>query len=227
MIKRSSFRRWAKYIKKYENWLKEVREETFKIFPAKAEVLMLPISDSIEFYPRGKIEWDQSPHSFLGILRNYLWKLTNWISYEILSGKYFEAIRNIRFLFEWSILGMAMEDAIEETIFKKYEGLSEMGLKLDIIKIWKAIPYSQRKSLRNRKKRLKLIVRAIGKYFQELTQKGRLKEMSENDKKEYIKDYASILSHDKWWTYPLPRLIEEELAKKEFLSLSYLSLIHI
>lgn len=217
ITKETSFKRWKEYIKKYEELLKDVQKETFEIFSQKAETLMLPISDSIEFYPRGEIEWSQAPHSFLGILGCHLWKLTNWISYEILNGKYCEAIRNIRFLFEWSVLSVAFEDAIEEKIFKKYGWLSEMGLKLDILKIWKVIPYGQRKKLKNEKKRLKLIVKAIEKYFQELEQKERLKEMSENEKREYIKDYALILSDKRWWEYSISRLIEEELSKREFL----------
>jgi hypothetical protein len=219
--KETSFTRWEEYLKKYEKWLKEIRQESFEKFPHKANIVMLPISNSIEFYPREKIEWDQSPHSFLGILRNYLWKSTNWIGYEILNGKYFEAIRDIRFLFEWSILGISIEDAIERKIFEKYGGLSEMGLKLDIVKIWKTIPYYQKKKLKNRKDRFKAILKAIEKYFQILTQKGKLKEMDESKKKEYIKDYASILSDERWWDYPISRLIKEELAKKKFLFANY------
>lgn len=216
--KKKLFQKWESYFQKYTKWLKEVREEAFNIFPSKSEAIILPISDSIEFYPHGKIEWEQAPHSFLGILRNFLWKITNWISFEILVGKYFEAMRDIRFLFEWSILGMAMEDAIETKMWEKYENLSEIGLKLDILRIWQFIPFKRRRLVKDKNKRLKIIIKAIERYLQELEKEKKLKKLSEQERNEIIKLYAEIFSDERWWNYSsIPNLIDSYLDKEDFL----------
>lgn len=79
------------YLHQYENFLKEVRTETFQSFPKKSQGIIECVNDSIDFFPRGEQEWEQAPHSFSKVLRCYLWKLTSCIAYEILNGKYFEA----------------------------------------------------------------------------------------------------------------------------------------
>jgi len=60
-----------------------------------------------------------------------------WTMYEILNGKYFEAFRDIRFIFETSILSVMMEDVIEKSIYQKCETLSNFHLKVTIFKLWK------------------------------------------------------------------------------------------
>jgi hypothetical protein len=205
--------KWDKYLQEYEKFLKEVRKDTFKNFLQESNALLVPISDSIEFYSGEKKEWSQVPHSFILILKNYLWKLTNWISYEILHGKYFEAMRDTRFLFEGSIYGMVMEDAIEKVIYEKYGGLSRMELKLEIIDLWKRVKnkgvYKKEGVFNKRKEKIKSIVH---EYF-----RGKqLRKMSPEEVLEYIEDYSIILA-DRRLGLSIPELIEREIGKKNFL----------
>jgi len=118
-----------KYYKVYGKVLKEVREETYRKFPGEAGMLMEFIDNWIDLIPIDERLMPGVMNSLSGILLFHLWKLSNWITYKILSGKYFEAIRNLRFLFEGSIYAVVIEDAIERVVYERWGALSGISLK--------------------------------------------------------------------------------------------------
>ncbi|MCD6095458.1 MAG: hypothetical protein J7J99_02720 [Thermoprotei archaeon] len=79
-----------KYYKVYGKVLKEVREETYRKFPGEAGMLMEFIDNWIDLIPIDERLMPGVMNSLSGILLFHLWKLSNWITYKILSGKYFE-----------------------------------------------------------------------------------------------------------------------------------------
>jgi len=205
------------YLRQYQNFLREVRVETFHSFPKEYKGIIECVNDSIDFFPKGDQEWDQAIHSLSGILRCYLWKLTNWIAYEILNGKYFEASRNLRFLLEGSIWSIFMEDAIEDVIFKRTGGLSELGLKNEIIHLWKKARKENIYKEKNQGKRKHKAEKIVRDFFREKSQTKSLRNMTAAEQTEYIQDYALILSN-KRLGYSIRRLIDE--LKEGFLPIN-------
>lgn len=107
------------YLQEYGGFLEEVRKETYEKYPTETGMLFEFIDNWIDLVLRDKENFLQETNSLSGIILLNSWKLTNWISYEILCGKYFEAIRNLRFVFEGSVYAVIIEDAIESRVFKK------------------------------------------------------------------------------------------------------------
>jgi hypothetical protein len=200
---------WEDWVQEYEEYLKEVRKETFSSCPKEYKAIMECIHDAIDLYSRGKEEWEQAPHSFSGILRNYLFKLNCWISYEIISGKYFEAMRDIRFLYEGAILSVIIEDAIEGAILKKYgSAIIEKELKDEILDLWVIARYRKRIYKKRNKKRREAAEKIVEDYFQKMP----LREMTKEEKKEYIRTYTDILS-DERLGYGMKKMINETLKE--------------
>lgn len=125
-----------KYLKEYEECLREVSKETCEKYREKTWMLFEFINNWIDLVPRHEEVSKQAIHSLSGIILLHSWKLTNWITYEILCGKYFEAIRNLRFIFEGTVYAVIIEDAIESRVSEKRGGLSEVGLKKEIFELW-------------------------------------------------------------------------------------------
>ncbi|MBC7327337.1 hypothetical protein H5T87_04385 [bacterium] len=163
----------------------------------------------------GEIEEEQILHSLSGLLRLHLWKVVNWIGYEIIHGKYFEAMRDLRFLFEGSIYSVIVEDAIESRIFGKYDQLSDIGLKSDIISLWEKL-IEQSACSKGRKKRKEMIKEKVREFFSSESSEN-IREMSEEEKQNYIEDYIEILSDERLW-YSTLKLIKEviKLFEEEF-----------
>ena len=68
-------------------------------------------------------------HSISSVFFIYLWRLGNWIAYEILTGHYFEALRDVRFLFEGSILALYYGYLIDRKIYEKRGSFAALSLK--------------------------------------------------------------------------------------------------
>ena len=117
------------YLKEYNGFLEDVRKETYTKHQTEAEMLFEFIDNWIDLVRRDKENFLQAANSLSGVILLNSWKLTNWISYEILCGKYFEAIRSLRFVFEGSVYAVIMEDAIESKVFGKWGSLSSLSLK--------------------------------------------------------------------------------------------------
>jgi len=187
-----------KYIKTYQSYLEKVRKKTYKHFPEETNMIVEFINNWIDIVPVGK-EWEKYIHSLPGVLFFCLWKMSNWIGYEILSGKYFEAFRNCRFVFEASILSVIMEDAIESRIYEKWKSLSAFDLKCEIFRLWEELrDKGVYKRKENRKKKIR-------RFVKEYISKSNL---LEEKKKEYLEVYCSILCNERLG-YTTPKMIEE------------------
>jgi len=210
MGKKKARAKWESYFREYEKFLKEVRQEILDSYPKESDSLLAPIADSIEFYSREEKEWQQTPHSLVLILKNYLWKLTNWISYEILHGKYFEAMRDTRFLFEGSIWGMILEDAIEKVIYQKEKVLSKINLKLEIMELWETAKQKKIYKIKELEKRKEKAKKIVKEYFQQLAKQKRLRSISNLEKEKYIENYSLILA-DERLGFSIRALIDKEI----------------
>jgi len=186
-----------KYIETYQNYLSEVRKETHKNFPEETSMIIEFINNWIDIIPV-KEGREKYIHSFQGVFLFHLWKISNWIGYEILIGKYFEAFRDCRFVFEASILSVIMEDAIESRVYEKWKSLSSFDLKCEILRLWEEL---RDKGICRKKDR----VNKIRKLVREYVSKSNL---LEEEKKEYLEVYCSILC-DKRLGYSIPKMIEE------------------
>ena len=186
-----------KYIETYQNYLSEVRKEIHKNFPEETNMIIEFINNWIDIIPV-KEGWEEYIHSLQGVLLFHLWKILNWIGYEVLSGKYFEAFRDCRFVFEASILSVIMEDAIESRVYEKWKSLSSFDLKCEILRLWEELRdegvYRKKDKVDRIRERVK---EHIGK-----------SNLSEEEKKDYLEVYYSILC-DERLGYSIPKMIEE------------------
>lgn len=124
------------YLKVYAESLHDVSKETFDKYPDEAKMLFEFIDNWIDLFPKEDERFTQATNSLSGIVLINSWKLTNWISYEILHGQYLEAIRNLRFVFEGCVFSVIIEDAVESQVFSKWKNLGDLWLKIDIFKLW-------------------------------------------------------------------------------------------
>ncbi|MCD6095429.1 MAG: hypothetical protein J7J99_02545 [Thermoprotei archaeon] len=183
--------------------MRSVGEETYREFPDETRILIEFIDNCTDLISSDKKLTSQIINSLSGILLFHLLKLTNWITYEILSGKYFEAIRNLRFLFEGSIYAVVIEDAIERVVYESQGALSTIGLKAEIFKLWDVC--RQKKVKEKRNVNVDKVKKIVGTYINE-----HATNLPEIKRKEYLKMYVEILS-DKRLYLPVSIMIDEAL----------------
>lgn len=177
------------YLKEYNGIMQKVGKETYERFPTETGMLFEFIDNWIDLIPRDKEKFFQATNSLSGIILLNSWKLTNWISYEILNGKYFEAIRNLRFVFEGSVYAVIIEDAIESGVFEKWRSSSTLRLKAEVFELWEEC--KKRKVYR----RGKLDMDKIKKIVVDFVNRN-LDPSRSGKAKEYIGVYMKILSND-------------------------------
>ncbi len=175
------------YLEEYIGYLRKVIDETYNYSAEGTHMLFEFINNWIDLVPTEKTLFLEATNSLSGIILLNSWKLMNWISFEILCGKYFEALRDLRFIFEGSIYAVVIEDLIESQVWKKWQSLSSMCLKAEIFKLWEEC-----RSARVYDKEKKEVVR--GK-VEELVKKFIVDSGSPPEKKvEHISVYTEILS---------------------------------
>lgn len=174
------------YFQMYESLLKDVWKESHSKHPNETGMLFEFIDNWIDLIRKDK-EHLQISNSISGIILLNYWKLTNWISYEIMSGKYLEALRNLRFIFEGCVYAVIFEDRIESKVFDKYGILSSLEFKTDIFEI-----LDQCKSNRLFKKG-KLDTEKVNIIINEFIKKTSL---NVNEKKEFNVICLEILSNE-------------------------------
>jgi len=188
-----------KYIETYQNYLSEVIKETHKKFHEESGIIIKFIHNWMDIIPvKEKEKWEEYIHSFQGVLLFYLWKISNWIGYEILSEKYFEAFRDCRFVFEASVLSVIMENAIESRVYKKWKSLSSFDLKCEILRLWEEL---RDEGVYRKKDKVDRIRERVKEHIGKLN-------LSEEEKKDYLEVYYSILC-DERLGYSIPKMIEE------------------
>jgi len=189
------------YYKFYDSsLLKEVREETCKKFTKETRMLMEFIDNWIDLIPRNKRLQPEVINSLSGVLLFYPWRLSNWVTFEILNGRYFEAIRSLRFLFEGSTYAMVIEDAIERRVWEKWDVLSGMDLKAEIFRLWEEC----RRKRVGEKERIDKVMEIVVSFIDQHT------DLPEHKRKEYLEVYTQILS-DRRLYLPVSKMIDEAL----------------
>ena len=124
------------YLKTYSVLAELTRKETFAKHPYESDMLFEFVDNWPDFARLLNQRLAEISNSLSGIILVNSWRLTNWISFDILSGKYFEAIRNLRFIFEGSVYAVVVEEAIEDRVFERWETLSKLDLKAEIFELW-------------------------------------------------------------------------------------------
>lgn len=180
------------YIKEYSKLLQLVRKETYKTYQTEAEMLFEFIDNWIDLIPTGEELYPQAIHSLSGIILLNSWKLTNWISYEILSGKYFEAIRNLRFMFEGCVYAIILEDAIERIAVERWGSLSQLSLKAEIFRLWENCKKNKWRVYRKGKIQQDVIWELTADFVHR-----NIPPSKKDDAPEYIEAYVEILSNKK------------------------------
>jgi hypothetical protein len=179
---------FEEYLKAYViDYLHEVINETYDYSQEGVWTLFEFIDNWIDLVPREKEHFLEAANSLSGIILLNSWKLTNWISYEVLCGKYFEAIRNLRFIFEGCIYAVVIEDLIESKIWEKWRSLSSISLKAEIFKLLEEC--KSRKVYNKRKKMVK--VNKVEKIVRKLIEDA---DLPPEEKADYIEVYVKILS---------------------------------
>jgi hypothetical protein len=178
---------FEEYLKVYTDYLHEVINETYDYSQEGVGTLFEFIDNWIDLVPREKEHFLEAANSLSGIILLNSWKLTNWVSYEVLCGKYFEAIRNLRFIFEGSIYAVVIEDSIESKVWEKWGLLSSISLKAEILRLLEEC--KDRKVYNKRKKMVK--VNKVEKIVRKLVENAKL---SPEEKADYIEVYVKILS---------------------------------
>ncbi len=188
------------YLKIYTEYIHDVGKETYQKHPEETKMLFEFIDNWIGLIPKEEMFMETS-NSLSGIILLNSWKLTNWISYEILNGKYFEAIRNLRFVFEGCVYAVIIEDAIESKTYEQWRTLSELSLKAEILKLWEVC--KRAKVYRHRRVGIDKINRIVGDFVNQ-----NIDPAKKLDAEQYIEVYTKILSNEKlYWS--TTRMIED------------------
>ncbi len=138
VVQSCSWMAFEEYFRRFAETLHETMKETHEKYPRETEMLFEFIDNWLDLLPKfaEKERFLEATNSLSGIVVINSWKLTNWITYEILTGNYFEAMRDLRFLFEGSVYAVILEDTIERTIFEEWEKLSTLDFKSEIFELW-------------------------------------------------------------------------------------------
>lgn len=190
------------YEEAYGELLREVREETCRRFPEETRMLVEFVDNWIELIPRESQLLPEVFNSISGVLLFYLWRLSNWVTYEILSGRYFEAIRNLRFLFEGSIYAVVIEDVIEKRVYEKWSVKASMSLKEEIFEL---LVECKRKRVREKRHvNVDKVRKIVTSFIEEHA------DLPEQEKTEYLEVYTEILSDERLYL-PVYKMIDEAL----------------
>jgi hypothetical protein len=190
------------YFKQHTGILEEVMKETHERHPNETDMLFEFIDNWPDFISifKDKEKFLQATNSLSGIILINSWKLTNWISYEILTGKYFEAIRNLRFVFEGSVYALILENAIERAVFEKWGTLSTLDLKSEIFELWEECNRKKvcKKGAVDRDRVKELVVNFIDR---------KMDPSKSKDMRQYTEVYTRILCTEELYL-PTGRMVE-------------------
>jgi hypothetical protein len=123
------------YFQEYDTNKLEVRKRTSEKYQNETQMLYGFIDNWFKLIPRDT--WfSDAADSLPGIMLLNSWKLANTIACEILSGEYFEAIRNLRFTFEGIVQAVLIENAVESLPYEDRENIAPLPAKVHMLKLW-------------------------------------------------------------------------------------------
>jgi hypothetical protein len=180
-------RPFEEYLEEYIKYLQEVVNESYDHSREGTGMLFEFIDNWIDLIPKEKTLFLEAANSLSGILLLNSWKLTNWISFEILCGKYFEALRDLRFVFEGSVYGVVIEDLIESKVWRKWRSLSSINLKAEIFKLWETCKSKEVYDKKEKRVKRDKVEEIVKKFIRDSG-------FSLQEKAEHIAVYVEILS---------------------------------
>ncbi len=184
------------YVETLRSLYDEIIRETDQKSPKEVRALIEVLDNLIELYPFKKYSVKEVIHNISGLILTYQWRAMSWIIYEIITGHYFEALRDIRFLFESSLLALHYDYFIDRKIYETSNTLATIGLKAEIIELVEGLREKVRQ-LREEKTSvdLKQLVRPSVKNFVKRSK------IPEERKQEYLKLYTELLAQPElYWS---------------------------
>jgi len=175
-------------IKSFQEIYEDVANETYLESKKEVSGLFEILSSWIDVDLFKKYKLEKITHSVQGVLFSYFWRAAGWIIYEIVTGHYFEALRDLRFLFEGSLLALHYDCLIDNRLYEKWGYLGKFDLKAEIVELAEKLK-NKVKSLKNDSpEELKRIIEDEVKAFVSKSN------IDQQEKKWYIEAYSNILS---------------------------------
>jgi len=175
-------------IKSFQEIYEDVVNETYLESKKEVSALLEILSSWIDVDLFKKYKLEEIAHSVQGVLFSYFWRSTGWIIYEIVTGHYFEALRDLRFLFEGSLLALHYDCLIDNRLYEKWGYLGRFDLKAEIVelaeKLRDRVKWLKKDSLEELKHIIQNEVRAF-------VSKSNI---NQQEKEWYIEAYSDILS---------------------------------
>jgi len=193
-------------IKSLQEIYEDVANETYMKSKKEASSLFNVLSSWIDVDLFKKYKLEEIAHSVQGVLFSYFWRAASWIIYEIVTGHYFEALRDLRFLFEASLLALQYDRLIDNRLYEKWGYLGRFELKAEIVEL--------AEKLRNKVKSLKstspeelkhVIEDEVGAFVSESS-------IDQQEKEWYIKAYSDILSQPMFY-WSIYKIISQFVRK--------------
>lgn len=151
-------------------------------------------------------------HNIQGVLFSYFWRAASWIIYEILTGHYFEALRDLRFLFEGVLLSLHYDYLIDGKVFEKIGQYATFDLKAEVVELAEEL----REGIRRRdEESIGEIRPLVRKKVEAFVARSNL---TEEEKRSYIELYSEVLSQPEiyWSVYKIISQFTKEWNLKEF-----------
>lgn len=189
-------------LNEYQKFLANCTKESYSAATPQAEIFFEILDNWIDLTDILKIYREELPHTVSGLIYAHSWRYVGWIIYEVLTQHYFEAIRDMRFLFEGSLLSLHYEYFIDKKVFEKWSGYGKIGLKAEVIELKEDLENKRvGRMLASRKvKDKERASKLIKERLENLINRSGL---SEKEKKEYFELYYEILSQSElYWNIP-------------------------
>ena len=122
-------------IKSLQEIYEDVANETYVKSEKEVSGLFELLSSWIDVDLFKKYKLKEMAHSVQGVLFSYFWREASWIIYEIITGHYLEALRDLRFLFEGSLLALHYDCLIDNRLYEKWGYLGRFDLKAEIVEL--------------------------------------------------------------------------------------------
>jgi hypothetical protein len=123
------------YLDEYDKNKQEARNRTSQKYQAETRMLEAFIDNWYKLIPKDNL-FDEAVDSLSGIMLLNSWRLSKTITCEILSGEYFEAIRNLRFIFEGTAHAILLEEVVGSLPEEDQIALTPLPVKAIMLQTW-------------------------------------------------------------------------------------------
>jgi len=177
------------YFETYVEILWDVVKKSYNSCAREIYVLFEFLNNWPDIFPIDDDLFKIFANSVIGVLFFYSWKSCSWIIFETLCGRYFEAMRNLRFLFEGVVCGVVIEDIIELAVYDKWRFLGSLGLKADIFELLEICRKDSVFDRRRRRVDRDLVKSIVEGYIA-------ISGLKEKEREEYREVYVNILTRE-------------------------------